>query len=135
VEAALTAAVIVAGLAMSLALPLVLLGVAERQAWPRRIRFLCTAHHLQLGALSVPVSWFVEATIDAVAEGAGAHLASVSSHGSERLMIGGPWSADDLRRLRHWQAEAIPVVLSQSSGPIVEVHGPTGVVQATVAAG
>jgi hypothetical protein len=82
----------------------------------------------------VPVSWFVEATVVAVAEGAGAHLASICSYGSERLTIGGTWSADDLRRLRHWQAEAIPVVLAQSSGPIVEVHGPTGVVQATVTA-
>jgi len=126
----------VAVLGAFLALPFVVLAHATRQSWPRHLRLLHSIHAAQLGCMAYPVTWFVEATILAIGERAGQPVISIaaSANGREELGAGGTWTPDDLRRLRHWHAERIPVLVLQREAATVEVHGPSGVVLARVTA-
>ena len=123
----------VIGLGLLFAVPFITLGASTTQSWPRRLQLLRSIHAAQLGALAYPITWYVEATILAVGERAGEPRISVAALSSrEELTAGGTWTHDDLRRLRHWQAESIPVLVLQRESAVVELHGPSGVVFARV---
>jgi len=113
-------------------LPLALLAVAERQPWPRQLRFLRAAHHAEVGLQGALGVSMTVGTIVHVVEGVRpAEVVVVGETGErERFALDPTTDPAALRRLRYWRAEAIPVLVVHDTRDEVVVHGPSGVVVA-----
>jgi hypothetical protein len=127
----LTALAVVATCAGLCVWPTVLVVLAGRRPWPRQVRLLLAAHHSQLASGVVGVS-MMEATVVEVAAGDRPFWVVVRTPGraQERLQLSDTIGPGDVRQLRYWLAEAIPVLMVQDRSDVVEVHGPSGVVRA-----
>lgn len=127
----LTAIAVVATCAGLCLFPTVLVVLAERRPWPGQVRLLLAAHHAQLASGVVGVS-MMEATVVDLAAGDHPFWVVVRTPGRapERLQLSDTVGPGDLRQLRYWLAEAIPVLLVQDRSDVVEVLGPSGVVRA-----
>jgi hypothetical protein len=111
------------------ALPVASAAVAERQPWPRRVRLACAAHLLEVATDGgAPVTVLEARIIDVSDAGERAHvLVGLPGGCLERLLLAPETDHVDGRRLRHWQAELIPVLIVGAT--TVDVHGPSGMVR------
>ena len=127
----LTALTVVATCAGLCLLPTVLVVVADRRPWPCQMRLLLAAHHAQLASGVAGVS-MMEATVVDLAAGDRPLWVVVRAPGRtpERLQLSNTIGPGDVRQLRYWLAEAIPVLIAQHRSDRVEVYGPSGVVRA-----
>jgi hypothetical protein len=127
----LTALAVVATCAGLCMLPTVLVVLAARRPWPGQVRLLLAAHHAQLASGVVGVS-MMEATVVGLAAGERPLWVMVRTpaRAPERLQLSDTIGPRDVRALRYWLAEAIPVVMVQDQSDVIEVHGPSGVVRA-----
>jgi hypothetical protein len=117
---------LVALVLLATALPAVLAASVERQPWPRRVRLTRAAHLVELASEGDAAVTVLEARIIHLDDsGARAHvLLSLAGGGIERLVLGAETDLADRQRLRHWQAELIPVLVIGARS--VDVHGPSG---------
>jgi hypothetical protein len=111
--------------------PVVLVMLADRRPWPGQMRLLLGSHHAQLASGVVGVS-MMEATVVEVSAGDGPCWVVVRTRGraTERLGLTNSTGASDVRTLRYWQSEQIPVLVVQDRPDVVDVHGPSGIVRA-----
>jgi len=125
---ALAVAATCAGLCLA---PVVVVMLAERRPWPGQMRLMLVAHHAQLASGVVGVS-MMEATVVDVAGGDHPLWVALRTPGGaiERLRLSDSIGASDVRALRYWRAEDVPVLVVQDRSDQVEVHGPSSVVRA-----
>jgi hypothetical protein len=118
--------------------PFALAAVAERQPWPRRVRLTRAAHLTEMateGRAAVTIFEGRVLDIDDVEVVEGSDAAPPRQHvlialpggAIERLALAADTSPTDLRRLRHWRAELIPVLVVDAG--TVDLHGPSGIVR------
>ena len=110
-------------------LPVALAPVAERQPWPRRVRWARAAHLVEVATEGRAAVTMLEGRVLAVDDRHAPPHALVALAGGdiERLVLASATSAADLRRLRHWQAELIPILVVDATS--VDLHGPSGIVR------
>jgi hypothetical protein len=124
---ALAVAVLVGIATLALMLPV----VADGQSWPRRVRLIRAAHLIELATEGAVARTVLEGHIIAVDDaGELPQLVPRRSDGRpERVVLPASTPALDIRRLHHWRAELIPVLIV-GDGQRVDIHGPSGVVPA-----
>ena len=127
----LTTLAVVATCAGLCLVPVALVAVADRRPWPGQVRLLLAAHHAQLASGVVGVSMMEATVVDvAVRDRPFSMVVHTPGRPSERLRLSDTISPSDVRALRYWLAEAVPVLVVQDRSDAVEVHGPSGVVRA-----
>ena len=112
-------------------LPIALVVAADRRPWPDQVRLLLAGHHAQLASGVIGVSMIEATVVDVAAEDCPAWLAVCTwGRAREQLLLSDTIGPGDVRELRYWLAEAIPVLIVQDRSDMVEVHGPSHVVRA-----
>ncbi len=117
-------------------LPTVLVVLVDRRPWAGQVRLLLAAHHAQLASGVVGVS-LMEATVVDVAAGDSPFWVVLRTRGraSERLRLSDTIGPGEVRVLRYWLAEAVPVLIVQDRSDVVEVNGPSGVARPSLVIG